>query len=91
MITYRHRAAQHEYQAVDDSEVIGKITYRDHGRVRVMDHTETDPALQGRGIAGNLTRFALDDARTSGLSVDPVCPYIATWLDRHPEYSDVRA
>lgn len=48
-----------------------------------------DPAIEGRGVAGALTRAALDWARQEGLCVEPICPYVVAWLRRHPEYGDV--
>lgn len=53
--------------------------------VRVPD------AVGGRGIAGQLTRHALDWARSEALKVDPVCPYVKTWIKRHPDYQDLLA
>jgi uncharacterized protein len=36
-----------------------------------------------------LARFALDDARSRGLQVRPVCTFVRSWLERHPDYSDL--
>lgn len=54
-------------------------------------HTEVPSALEGRGIAGKIVRFALDDARARGLEVIPVCPYVVSYLKRHPDDLDVVA
>ncbi|AKS42063.1 GNAT family N-acetyltransferase [Wenzhouxiangella marina] len=48
-------------------------------------------AVGGQGLAGRLTRHALDWAREQGLKVDPACPYVDTWIQRHPEYQDLLA
>lgn len=48
-----------------------------------------DPAIEGRGVAGALTRAALDWARSEGWVVDPICPYVSAWMRRHPEYDDL--
>lgn len=55
----------------------------------LLTHTEVDPALQGRGLAGTLARQALDSARDSGRQVAPLCSYIADYIDKHPEYADL--
>jgi predicted GNAT family acetyltransferase len=52
-------------------------------------HTATDPGFEGRGVAGHLARAALDDARARGLRVTPLCPFIASYIDRHPAYADL--
>jgi predicted GNAT family acetyltransferase len=48
-------------------------------------------AIGGRGIAGRLVRAALEHARAAGLKVVPRCSYVADYLDKHPEYADLRA
>ena len=54
-------------------------------------HTEVPGAIGGRGIAGKLVRAAVEYARDAGLKVAPVCSYSSEWMDRHPEYADLRA
>lgn len=60
------------------------------GNTLVVLHTETDSKHQGQGLAGRLTRELLDQARAEGWQVEPRCPYTAGWLQRHPEYADLR-
>jgi hypothetical protein len=52
-------------------------------------HTEVDPSYEGQGLGSALARWALDDARARGLQVKALCPFIATYLKRHPEYQDI--
>ena len=52
-------------------------------------HTEVDPRFQGAGLATRLARFSLDDARKRHLAVLPFCPYILSWIKKHPEYTDL--
>lgn len=40
-------------------------------------------------MAGRLTRHAMEVAREAGLKVDPLCPFVIGWLDRHSEYQDL--
>jgi uncharacterized protein len=32
---------------------------------------------------------ALDDIRSRGLQVVPLCPFVAAYIRRHPEYEDL--
>jgi predicted GNAT family acetyltransferase len=52
-------------------------------------HTEIDDAYAGKGLAGVLVRAALDSARERGLSVIPRCPYVRSWIAKHPDYVDL--
>jgi hypothetical protein len=67
------------------------ITYRERdGLVLELDHTYVPRALRGGGIASQLTAHALDYARERGYRVVPSCPFVAAYLQRHPEYRDLR-
>lgn len=57
--------------------------------VIVMTSVRVPEAVGGRGIAGELTRHALDWTRSHGLKVDPACPYVRTWIQRHSDYQDL--
>jgi predicted GNAT family acetyltransferase len=74
----------------DAGRVIGVLRYeRQDGRV-VLPSTVTDPQYRGNGIASTLTQRALDDARAAGVRVQPDCWYVEGWIERHPEYADLR-
>ena len=52
-------------------------------------HTEVPPALEGQGIASQLVRAALEDARMRHLAVIPFCPFVAGYIRRHPDYKAI--
>ena len=55
----------------------------------VFTHTEVPVGLEGRGLGASLARAGLDWARSEGLRVIPVCPFVAAYIGRHPEYLDL--
>ncbi len=61
------------------------LDYRIAGDTVFLLYVEVPLAEQGRGIAGKLSHAALEFARDNGLKVVPVCPFIATYMLRHPE------
>jgi predicted GNAT family acetyltransferase/glutaredoxin len=71
--------------------LIGISAYHRRGDRIAFTHTEVDEEHEGRGFASHLARGALDDARRQGLQVVPLCPYIAAYIQRHPEYEDLVA
>ncbi|MBA3946692.1 MAG: N-acetyltransferase [Herpetosiphonaceae bacterium] len=61
-----------EYKLAD-----GRITFT---------HTEVPEALAGHGIANKLVKTALEHARTEQLAVIPLCPFVTSYIRRHPDY-----
>jgi predicted GNAT family acetyltransferase len=37
-------------------------------------------------LAGRLAKVALDETVAAGLRIVPVCPYIKSYVSKHPEY-----
>jgi uncharacterized protein len=72
------------YELVVDDEVVGEIDYRRSHDAVVLVHTEVSPALEGRGLGGQLVAGALEDVRAQGLRVVAVCPFVRAYLRRHP-------
>ncbi|WP_085316861.1 GNAT family N-acetyltransferase [Derxia lacustris] len=58
--------------------------YRLDGKRMLMHHTGVPPALEGRGIAAQLVAAAFDHAARAGLTIVPLCSYVALWARRHP-------
>jgi uncharacterized protein len=73
---------------VDDQRA-GFVEYHDHELTRAFLHTEIDPAFEGRGLASELIRQVLDEARASGRRVLPYCPFVRSFIERHQEYLDL--
>jgi uncharacterized protein len=63
--------------------------YRLRGNAMFFIHTEVPPALEGQGIASQLVRAALEDAHTRHLAVIPFCPFVAGYIQRHPDYKAI--
>jgi uncharacterized protein len=65
------------------------LEYNLAGKVLQLIHTEVPPELRGKGLAGQLAQSALDLARERGLKVDIICPSVADYVSKHPEYADL--
>lgn len=65
------------------------LEYTIAGRVLALIHTEIPEALRGSGVASTLAKTALDWARENHMKIDVVCPFVAAYLETHPEYSDL--
>jgi uncharacterized protein len=84
-------ASERRYEARMAGTLVGFVTYRSTPGRLAFIHTEVDPEVRRRGIGGALARGALDDARARDVTVRAVCPFIAHFIDAHPEYGDLVA
>jgi hypothetical protein len=79
------------YELRLDGRLVGLAAYhRRNGRI-AFTHTEVDPSCEGRGFGSRLAAKALEDAAREGLEVVPLCPFIARYIERHPEYEPLVA
>ena len=82
---------EQRYEVLVDGALGGFAQYRLRpGRI-VFTHTEVDDAYEGHGVGSTLVRSALDDARSRGLQVTPMCPFVRAYIEHHPEYRDLVA
>ncbi|ONI69344.1 GNAT family N-acetyltransferase [Kribbella sp. ALI-6-A] len=89
-VTVADAPEQHRYEARDASgALMGIATYRRISDHITFLHTETMPEFQGRGVAGQIAKQSLEDARAAGLKVKPACPYYRQYFEKHPEYADL--
>ena len=87
-ITDNEAAGQYEVQVGEHLAILQYI--RRPGRVLLV-HTGVPEAIEGHGVAAQLSKHALDEARARGEEVVPRCPYVRAYIDQHPEYDDVVA
>jgi predicted GNAT family acetyltransferase len=81
--------AESRFEIRVGGELAGFIGYILDESLIDLVHTEVDPRFQGGGLAGQLARASLDSARNRGLAVLPTCPFIRSWIRKHPEYKDL--
>jgi predicted GNAT family acetyltransferase len=79
------------YEISVDGELAGFAQYRDRAGVRTFVHTEIDERFEGRGLASSLIRNALADVRAHGRTIAVECPFVGSYLARHPEEQDLLA
>ena len=82
-----NRAEQEFTLDVDGHRAVA--AYQLEGDTIVFTHTVVPPAIEGRGVGSKLIRAALDRSRDQGLRVVPQCPFVAAFIERHPEYRDL--
>lgn len=89
-IEITHNAAEQQYEIAVDGQRAGWTVAREEGDVVVFPHTEIDERYEGQGLAAQVVGFALDDVRARGKKVDAHCPYVKRFIEKRPEYHDLR-
>lgn len=91
MAEVRDNPDANRFEIVVDDVVAGFVEYRREGGTTTFVHTEIGDGYEGQGLGGKLARGALDEVRTAGGKVVAECPFIAGWIDKHPDYQDLLA
>ena len=86
-----HDEGGHRFVLRSSGEHVGLIEYRRDGDVFDLLHTEVLPQGQGRGLGKVLVREVLDHIRTEGHQIIATCPFVAKFVDEHPDYADLVA
>ncbi|MFI7210201.1 GNAT family N-acetyltransferase [Micromonospora maritima] len=82
-------AAKHRFEILVDDALAGFTAYLPRGEVLVFTHTEVDDRFQGQGVGAALIKGTLDQVRARGDRVVPRCPFMAAFIERHPDYADL--
>lgn len=54
------------------------------GKILTITHVGVPEALRGRGIAAEVMKGVVADAKERGLTIVPVCSYAAAYLKKNP-------
>jgi len=89
-MTVTHEPDASQYVVYDGDTAQGWIDYdsRD-GALRLL-HTEVPKNEREQGVGTEVVRVILDEIRaTTDARIEPLCPFVRTWLERHPDYADL--
>ncbi len=76
-------AKQYEF---DVDGKIAKIEYIRTTDKIFLTHTEVPVGLEGKGIGSALVKAVLEDVKKKDLILVPLCPFVAAYIKRHPEW-----
>jgi predicted GNAT family acetyltransferase len=84
-IIVEHDPAAHQFRARQNGMSAVLEYRRAPGKIYFV-HTEVPAAFRHRGIADAMARAGLEYARTAHLAVVALCPFVDSYIRRHPEY-----
>ena len=85
-ITNNTQQQQFEVHSEDEVAILVYRFYKDD--IALM-HTEVPEKIEGKGIASALAKQALDWAKTQQKKVLVYCPFVDSYIKRHPEYNEL--
>ncbi|GGC01122.1 hypothetical protein GCM10007205_08020 [Oxalicibacterium flavum] len=77
------------HRVFDGETLLGFIDYYRFGSTIVLVHTETNPALQGKGHGSAVAESAVAHFRATGAHIVPVCAFFAHFLRTRPQHHDM--
>ena len=83
-----HNEAEHRFE-LEGQGGAARLEYVLQQDAIVITHTEVPKALEGHGVAAALAAAGLAFARDRGLRIIPRCPFVAKYIERHPEYQSL--
>jgi predicted GNAT family acetyltransferase len=85
---FAHEPDAKRYTMTVDGQLVAVADYVINGDSISFNHTFTQPNQRGKGYAGQVVSYAMDDVeKNSSRSVVPMCWYVGKWFDEHPERS----
>lgn len=89
--TIEHEANETKGQyRVELNGAKAEMTYSKAGdSIIIIDSTEVPDAMRGQKVGAALVAQAVEDARSSGKKIMPLCPFAKAQFARHSEWRDV--
>jgi predicted GNAT family acetyltransferase len=87
-VTVTNNKDQMQFEVNQDGEK-AVLQYRFLDNLIWLMHTEVPISLEGKGIASALAQYGLEWAKENQKKVKVICPFVAIYLKRHPEYNEI--
>ncbi len=76
-------------------EVEGRVAFIDYilnnENIMFLNHTEVPREMEGKGIGSRLVKETLQYIRDREYKLAPICPFVASYVRRHPEWQELLA
>jgi predicted GNAT family acetyltransferase len=82
--------SNNKYVIYDGEKPIGLLNFTVlDDQVKNLFHTEIDSEYEGRGLGKLLVQKVLDDAHFDKIKIQPTCPFVRAYIEKHPQYWDL--
>jgi len=91
LIQHKQVAGKGIFYVGQDGAFEAEMVYTMAGNKMIIEHTEVDESLEGKGVGKQLVYTAVEYARNHSLKIVPLCPFAKSVLDKEVEWHDVLA
>ncbi len=90
MANLHHNSETCRY-SVDIEGYKAYIDYEFKDGVYALTHTFVPEELRGKGAGKVVLEAVLEELKSKGAKITPVCPFIVTFIKRNPQYGEMVA
>ena len=88
----KHTIYNNEKEQRFELETEGEKAFLEYRYLRnniALMHTFVPESLNGKGLASELAKYALEWVKIHSKKAKVYCPFVAAYLKRHPEYNNL--
>lgn len=85
----RNNTHRHRFESETDGKLSIVVYENVDDETLALVHTEVDPSQEGKGIGSKLVEGTLQYIEEHDLKIVPLCPFVASYLKRHPDWNRV--
>ncbi len=82
-IIHNNEATQHF--EIREGDEVAFLEYRFYNKSIALMHTLVPVSMESKGVASALAAYAFEYAKAHNMPVMVYCPFVLTYLKRHPE------
>ena len=87
-----HEPQSHRYVLSDGEQFLGEVEYYQEGTTLNLVRAEVPLEHRGKGLGIPFVKGTLEAIRAEGgLSVRPICPYIAKYMMKNTEFDELKS
>jgi uncharacterized protein len=87
--TVRRNADRRRFELDTNGKLSIVAYFQPDDHTLALTHTEVAPALEGQGVGSRLVTQVLQYAEAHNLKIVPLCPFVAAYIRRHPDWQRV--
>jgi len=92
LIQHKQIGGKGMFYAGQDGAILAELVYNKPSENKmIIEHTEVDDSLSGKGVGLQLVTTAVEYARTHQMKIIPLCPFAKSVFDKRPDFADVLA